>query len=286
MANRVNLGKVAFLYKGAYSSATTYERLDYVTDGGSTYFSKKDGNTGNALPASPADGTTDEWWGVLAYGADSALEGVVYKDNCSLGVSPSVVEKGVSASVTLTVTANRSLAWNTSTPVEKYAASGISVKNSAGSAVTATASGTNGNGYAYVKVTNAGAAETYTVACTVNGEAKSLTGKVNAYYPKYYGSSALSAMTSGGVLALTKQSISSTAVQSGVSVKVTAGQYLWLCVPSGMKISLVKDANTNIEVAMLSYTATTVTVSGKGTYNCYRSQNTMNNTETLKLNIS
>lgn len=71
MANRVNLGKVAFRYMGAYSSSETYERLDFVTDGGSTFFSKKDGNMGNALPATAAAGSSDEWWGMLAEGAGS-----------------------------------------------------------------------------------------------------------------------------------------------------------------------------------------------------------------------
>lgn len=66
---KTNLGKVGFLYKGEYSSTTTYTRLDYVTSGGSTFFSKKDGNKGNALPTSTT--ASNEWWGVLASGMEA-----------------------------------------------------------------------------------------------------------------------------------------------------------------------------------------------------------------------
>lgn len=66
--NTQDLGKVALLYKGEYDSTKTYEILDFVADGNSTWFSKQDGNKGNALPTSVADSLTNEWWGYLANG--------------------------------------------------------------------------------------------------------------------------------------------------------------------------------------------------------------------------
>lgn len=66
--NTIRLGKIGLCDKGAYDGSATYARLDFVTDGFSTYFSRKDGNTGNALPT---DGQSTEWWGYLA-NADSA----------------------------------------------------------------------------------------------------------------------------------------------------------------------------------------------------------------------
>lgn len=53
-----NLGRVAMVSKGEYSSATTYERLDIVTYQGSSYVCKKD-STGN-LP------TNTEYFDLLA----------------------------------------------------------------------------------------------------------------------------------------------------------------------------------------------------------------------------
>ncbi|MGE4284326.1 MAG: hypothetical protein AB7G87_11475 [Clostridia bacterium] len=57
----INLGKVAFAYKGDYNPATTYASKDVVFDGESSYISKSDGNVGNAL----SDAT---FWGYLAKG--------------------------------------------------------------------------------------------------------------------------------------------------------------------------------------------------------------------------
>lgn len=43
------VGKVGITPKGTYSAETTYERLDFVTDGSSSYLSLVDNNLGNAL---------------------------------------------------------------------------------------------------------------------------------------------------------------------------------------------------------------------------------------------
>lgn len=51
-----NLGRVGLVNKGGYSSATTYTKNDFVSDGNnSLYFSLQDNNTGHALSEA-------EWW--------------------------------------------------------------------------------------------------------------------------------------------------------------------------------------------------------------------------------
>lgn len=58
----INLGKVAFAYKGDYNPSTTYASKDVVFDGESSYISKSDGNVGNAL-------SNTDFWGYLAKGS-------------------------------------------------------------------------------------------------------------------------------------------------------------------------------------------------------------------------
>lgn len=65
MANgRIPLGKVAFLDRGTYSSTATYAKFDFITTSDSTYYSKKDNNTGHQI-------TDKTWWGCLASGASA-----------------------------------------------------------------------------------------------------------------------------------------------------------------------------------------------------------------------
>jgi len=210
---------------------------------------------------------------------NKVITNAILKEVNTLAVVPSLIEKGVAAQVKLTMKSYSSYKWENS-------ASGKNVLTPTRLSVDGVEAemGEAGldDGYACLTVGNAGVSAKYAIDTE---EGKSFNGSVTAVYPKYYGSSASPTMTSADVLALAKQALSVTAAQSGVGVGVESGEYLWLCVPSGMKISLVKDANTNMEVSMLSYTPTVVAVDGKGDYNCYRSQYTMNGTETLKLNI-
>lgn len=55
------LGKVAFVDKGVYSSATSYSALDFVTTEDSCYLSLQDGNKGHAV-------TDAAWWKCIANG--------------------------------------------------------------------------------------------------------------------------------------------------------------------------------------------------------------------------
>lgn len=61
---KTNLGKVALTGNGAYSANTTYERLDFVTAGDSSYVSLQDNNLRHPV-------TDEAWWQVLASGAAS-----------------------------------------------------------------------------------------------------------------------------------------------------------------------------------------------------------------------
>ena len=60
----INLGKVAFAYKGEYGPSVTYASKDVVFSGNSSYISIVDNNVGNAL-------TNPLFWGYLAKGATS-----------------------------------------------------------------------------------------------------------------------------------------------------------------------------------------------------------------------
>lgn len=62
---KTNLGKVGLTPKKAYSASITYERLDFVTAGDSSYVSLQDNNLGHPV-------TDGAWWQVLASGAASA----------------------------------------------------------------------------------------------------------------------------------------------------------------------------------------------------------------------
>lgn len=61
----IDLGKVAISPKGAYSTATTYERLDLVSHNNGAYLSIKDGNTNHAV--------TDKAWWFCVVSAEEAL---------------------------------------------------------------------------------------------------------------------------------------------------------------------------------------------------------------------
>ena len=45
----INLGRVAFVYKGDYSAVTSYNKMDVVFDGESSFVSQIDNNVGNPL---------------------------------------------------------------------------------------------------------------------------------------------------------------------------------------------------------------------------------------------
>lgn len=92
---------------------------------------------------------------------------------------------------------------------------------------------------------------------------------ISSYYPQYFGSSSKEAITAEDVLTLVKQPIKSSPV-GNITVEVGEGEYLWLCVPSQMKISKV--TSSDFDVPMNS--KITLDVEGKTSYDCYRSAST------------
>lgn len=62
--SQIVLGKVAFVDKGVYSAANTYNTFDFVVTEDSCFLCVKDGNKGNAL-------TDTAWWKCIAKGAQA-----------------------------------------------------------------------------------------------------------------------------------------------------------------------------------------------------------------------
>lgn len=65
MTTTVNLGKIAFVWKGTYSAGTTYAKQDVVAYNGGTYVSLVDSNVGNTPAALTA------YWQLAAQGVSS-----------------------------------------------------------------------------------------------------------------------------------------------------------------------------------------------------------------------
>lgn len=105
-----------------------------------------------------------------------------------------------------------------------------------------------------------GAGNTVTKTATVN---------VNAYYPKFVGGNVKSTLDEADVIALTKQGINGN-TSGTYNVTSTDNQYFWICVPSTFA-NVAKVTLGGFAVPMAA--AQNVTVTGKGTYKCYRSAN-------------
>ena len=58
---QINLGKVAFIHKGTYSTETQYNKFDIVTDGSSSYVSAVEMNIGNSL-------SLETYWKIMSKG--------------------------------------------------------------------------------------------------------------------------------------------------------------------------------------------------------------------------
>lgn len=77
--SQIVLGKVAFVDKGVYSAANTYNTFDFVVTEDSCFLCVKDGNKGNAL-------TATAWWKCLAKGSqatEAARKALEAMNNCN-----------------------------------------------------------------------------------------------------------------------------------------------------------------------------------------------------------
>ena len=171
--------------------------------------------------------------------------------------TPSVIERGINTKVTLT--------WNPTFNGAYAKPSALTAKKGATTLTTDTSLKTIQDTEGITETT------TYSIEATIKGIKKTASATVNAYYPMYFGGSASEEITSEELLALTKQSIKSSPAGQ-VTIPLTTGQYLWLCVPESMSINSVGILNS-APVGMEQYTV--VAVSGKGNYRCYRSESAM-----------
>lgn len=194
-----------------------------------------------------ADGRHDEVWEVL-YTQFTQISG--------FSVSPTIIEKGVDAGITIrgnnlfnskplvpeTLSVKRGTTVINSTPIAS-----LNIKDTLNTKDDRT---------------------TYTLSITSKGVTKTATANVNAYYPMYFGHSAKAALTGEDVLGLTKQAIKSSPNGTYNMMGIAEGEYVWLCVPSNFSITKVTSSGFGVPMAA----AVTVTVEGKGSYKCYRTE--------------
>lgn len=194
-----------------------------------------------------ADGRHDEVWEVL-YTQFTQISG--------FSVSPTIIEKGVDADITIrgnnlfnskplvpeTLSVKRGTTVINSTPIASLNIKGI--------------------------LNTEDDRTTYTLSITSKGVTKTATANVNAYYPMYFGHSAKAALTGEDVLGLTKQAIKSSPNGTYNMTGIAEGEYVWLCVPSNFSITKVTSSGFGVPMAA----AATVTVEGKGSYKCYRTE--------------
>lgn len=194
-----------------------------------------------------ADGRHDEVWEVL-YTQFTQISG--------FSVSPTIIEKGVDADITIrgnnlfnskplvpeTLSVKRGTTVINSTPIAS-----LNIKDTLNTEDDRT---------------------TYTLSITSKGVTKTATANVNAYYPMYFGHSAKAALTGEDVLGLTKQAIKSSPNGTYNMTGIAEGEYVWLCVPSNFSITKVTSSGFGVPMAA----AATVTVEGKDSYKCYRTE--------------
>lgn len=194
-----------------------------------------------------ADGRHDKVWEVL-YTQFTQISG--------FSVSPTIIEKGVDADITIrgnnlfnskplvpeTLSVKRGTTVINSTPIAS-----LNIKDTLNTEDDRT---------------------TYTLSITSKGVTKTATANVNAYYPMYFGHSAKAALTGEDVLGLTKQAIKSSPNGTYNMTGIAEGEYVWLCVPSNFSITKVTSSGFGVPMAA----AVTVTVEGKGSYKCYRTE--------------
>lgn len=194
-----------------------------------------------------ADGRHDEVWEVL-YTQFTQISG--------FSVSPTIIEKGVDADIT--IRGNNLFNSKPLVPETLSVKRGTTVINSTPIASLNTKDTLN----------TEDDRTTYTLSITSKGVTKTATANVNAYYPMYFGHSAKAALTGKDVLGLTKQAIKSSPNGTYNMTGIAEGEYVWLCVPSNFSITKVTSSGFGVPMAA----AATVTVEGKGSYKCYRTE--------------
>lgn len=175
--------------------------------------------------------------------------------SATVSVSPSIIEKGVSTGVTVKNTVTFSGA--TYTPIS------VNLKKEESTLSTTP------NSSVEDKVSDT---TIYTMDVTfITNVTKTASGKVTAVYPMYFGSNASTRLSSDSITAMTKQSLK-ISPNGTYNVNVAQGNYMWLCIPSNMTINKVTSSGFDVPMEAPS----TVAVTGKGGYKCYRSSSQFN----------
>ena len=180
---------------------------------------------------------------LLTYGNNTTL---------TLGGSTTSVEKGVENTITIS--------WDVKFNGTSVTPSQIDVKKGSTSVSTSTTTKSITD-----KITDT---TTYTANIIYRGVPKTASRTYNAYYPKFYGGSAKTTLVETDVLALIKQTITSTAAGT-FNITSSDDQYVWLCVPSTMNITKVTLGGFGVPLEA----PITVAITNKGNYKCYRSSN-------------
>lgn len=179
----------------------------------------------------------------------------------TLSGSPSIIEKGLNAQITMS--------WKyiyddkEATPTSMQLKSGGTTLEQVNKEYTDTIS--DSKSY-YVVAVNQGITK------------QSYTFTVNAYYPMYFGEGGEVFDRTSIITAPNKRPIASSP-RGDVSITFTGGQYLWLCVPNTMSVNKV--TSSGFAVPMEAPVNQTV----NETYKCYRSTDTINE-GTVKFTIS
>ena len=169
----------------------------------------------------------------------------------TLSRTPSAIEKGVPTQITLS--------WTTKFNGADLTPEKLSVKR--GSAVL-----TEDVSLKTIKDTISDT-QAYSIAAVLKGITKTATTSVGAYYPMYFGGDSEANGADLDFSGLAKQPIRATPAGQ-VTIALTAGQYLWLCVPEDMTIHGVGILNS---FPVIMEEPVTVAVADKGNYKCYRS---------------
>lgn len=191
----------------------------------------------------------------------TTMNGHIYNAHGSVtvSISPNIIERDVQKSVSVT---NKVQFLG-----KNYTPQAISVRegSTTGTVISTTANTSTDR--------TVSASTTYYATVTfIDGVQKTASATVNAYYPMYFGGSAKTTLVSADVLAMAKQTIKNSP-NGSYRVNVGQAQYMWLCIPSAINKSITVKSN-GFGVPMQS--AAQVSVSGKGTYYCYRSSSTYN----------
>lgn len=199
--------------------------------------------------------------------ADLAESIYYYHASCTLTASPTLIEKGVNATITLTGKSSFMTDGANSLRIENTTASKI--LTGTGNTVSMTATDTI-NDTTTFKAT----------AAFDHNVSKTASVTVTAKYPIYTFGSTSTSVTSANITAGTK-AVKSSAAGTYSFTLASNLTYFWICVPSEMSVNKVTLSGFDVPMN----TPVTVAVDGKGSYKCYRSTNS-NDAGTYSLVVS